>query len=425
VTLAADSSFPRPNLSVKGHEMSRMHCTTAFVLVAGLALVACTEDTSEPTPSFLAPAFAEVGSAGFQFEPLTGSATCVVNGTGDRFNVPAGYTQSIVRRQSSYAALVAGNGDDLNDMLTQNETGPAAGRFLYSTHEVGSNGAVTRIDLQTGETTLVTQNIGYRRLDGIAWSPWGTLLFAEETGGGRIFEYVPGTGEVLTRTAPGLRSHEGLRFDPQGNLYGISETAPGYIFKFVPDRRGDLSSGRNYALKVTSASRTGAAAWVELDLAAHNNDSNAAAAAAGATGWGRPEDVETTTSSGNNPGGANVLYVAVTSENLVLRVQLEGDDAFVSNFIANVPGFSSPDNLALSMSGDLYVTEDSGGPDDIWMAPTGGLVAETVVRFASLRDCDAEPTGIYFDIRGWTLYVQVQHASWESSDDLTIAFRRE
>jgi hypothetical protein len=27
--------------------------------------------------------------------------------------------------------------------------------------------------------------------------------------------------------------------------------------------------------------------------------------------------------AGNNHGGANVLYVAVTSENLVLRVQLE------------------------------------------------------------------------------------------------------
>src|SRR5262245_9013243 len=404
--------------------MSRVHRTTAFVLIAGFALVACTEDTSEPTPSSHAPAFA-VGSAGFQFEPLTASAACVVNGTGDRFDAPAGYTQSIVRRQSEYAALVAGSGDDLNDMLTQNETGASAGRYLYSTHEVGPNGAVTRTARLMGETSLATQNIGYRRLDGIAWAPWGTVLFAEETGGGRIFEYFPDTGEVLARTAPGLRSHEGLRFDPQGNLYGISETAPGHIFKFVPDRHGDLSSGRTYALKVADATRTGAATWVELDLAAHNNNSDAAATAVGATGWGRPEDVETATSSGNNIGGANVLYVAITSENSVLRVQLEGDNAFVSNFIANVPGFNSPDNLALSKTGDLYVTEDGGGPDDIWMAPTGGLVADTVVRFASLRDCDAEPTGIYFDIRTWTLYVNVQHASWESGDDLTVAFRRQ
>jgi hypothetical protein len=58
----------------------------------------------------------------------------------------------------------------------------------------------------------------------------------------------------------GRRSHEGLRFDTQGNLYGISETTPGAIFKFVPDRRGDLSSGQLYALKVLDASRTGAAA---------------------------------------------------------------------------------------------------------------------------------------------------------------------
>jgi secreted PhoX family phosphatase len=162
---------------------------------------------------------------------------------------------------------------------------------------------------------------------------------------------------------------------------------------------------------------------VELDVATHGLNSLAAAAAAGATGWGRPEDVEITTSSGNNARGANVLYAAITSENLVIRIALDGDKAHVSNFIANVPGFRSPDNLALSKSGDLYVTEDGGGPDDIWMAPTGPEVATGVVRFASLRDCDAEPTGIYFDIQGWTLFVQVQHAAWEAGDDLTVAIR--
>ena len=37
----------------------------------------------------------------------------------------------------------APTGADLPDMLVLNEGGPDAGRFLYRTHEVGSNGAVT------------------------------------------------------------------------------------------------------------------------------------------------------------------------------------------------------------------------------------------------------------------------------------------
>jgi sugar lactone lactonase YvrE len=397
---------------------------TGLALAAGtILLAACAEDPSAPTIAEPGAAFSKVGSGGFRFEPLASSAQCVANGTGDRFDLPTGYTQTIITRQSDLAGIVAGTGEDLFDMVTLNENGPHAGRYLYRAHEVGSNGAVTRTDLETLETVLISQNPGYRRLDGIAWTKWGTVLFAEETGGGRIFEYFPGSGQVVDRSNMGLRSHEGIRVDPQGNVYGISETTPGYIFKFVPDRAGDLSSGRNYALKVADASRTGRATWVEIDLAAHGLNSLAAAAAVGATGWGRPEDVEIATGTGNNHGGANVMYVAITSENLVLRIHFNGHDAYVSNFIAGIPGFSAPDNLALSKGGDLYVTEDSGGPDDIWMAPTGPEVATTVVRFASLRDCDAEPTGIYFDKNGWTLFVQVQHAGWENGDDLTVEVR--
>mgnify|MGYP002084291185 FL=1 len=309
-------------------------------------------------------------------------------------------------------------------MNTLNETGRFAGRYLYRTHEVGSNGAVTRTDLTTLETVVITQDVGYRNLDGIAWTPWHTLLFAEETTGGRIFEYVPATKRVLARANMGLRLHEGLRVDSRGNVYGISETTPGYVFKFIPDHGGDLSSGSSYALKVSDSSRTGAAVWAELDLEAHGLNSTAAAAAVGATEWGRPEDVEIAKSTDGNRGAAGVLYVSVTSENLVLGVRLRGENAYVSNFIAGVAGLQNPDNLALSPSGDLYVAEDNG-PGDVWVAATGTDVAAAVVRFASLRDCGAEPTGIYFDRNGRTLFVSVQHASWESGDDLTVAIERE
>ena len=127
---------------------------------------------------------------------------------------------------------------------------------------------MTVTDLMTGVTSLVDQQSHYESLDGIVWTPWHTLLFAEEkivasfddprvpnAVGGLVYEYDPRTGVTTPRPAVGVRSHEGLRFDAQGNLYGISESTPGQngsgaIYKFVPDRRGDLSSGQLYVLKV-------------------------------------------------------------------------------------------------------------------------------------------------------------------------------
>jgi len=126
--------------------------------------------------------------------------------------------------------------------------------------------------------------------------------------------------------------------------------------------------------------------------------------------------VEIATSTGN--GGNQVLYVAVTSEALVLKVELKGDKAFVTNYVHDVPGFSDPDNLALDAQGNLYIAEDNG-PGDIWVARAGAGGA--IERFASLSDCSAEPTGIYFDNGAHVLYVHVQHAGGPLSNDLTMA----
>ena len=383
----------------------------------------------------------------FQFAPLPASAPCTPGGNpAQPFLLPPGYTQTVIASEPQYP--------DLPDMHTLNETGPHAGRFLYRTHEVGANGAISVTDLKTGETHIVARRADWERLDGIVWTPWGTLLFAEETNAaafkdpavpqataGLVYELDPQTGDVVARPTIGSRSHEGLRFDPQGNLYGISETNPGFIYRFVPDRRGDLSSGQLYALKVTvpTGDRTGEAVWVPLDRATVQVNSNAAAAEAGATGYNRPEDVEIATSTGNNRGGSNTLYVAVTgrpSDNRVLAIDLREpaggaahDTAFVSDYVRvglNAPAdFEMPDNLALDKNGNLYIAEDpatapaTGRGDDIWVAvPSQGSpgVAEQVVRFASLTDCDVEPTGIYFDMDGATLYVDVQHRGGDGRD---------
>jgi sugar lactone lactonase YvrE len=398
-----------------------------FTSLAAVAVLfaACEHPPTQPVQQISASQFA-------RFDALGGPAACrvppsTVDGFASYqpFDLPAGYGQRIVASQINDFTPAAGASGDIPDMITLNETGPFAGRFLYQTHEVGAGGAVTVTDLRDGGTKLVTQSADYNRLDGIAWTPWGTLVFAEETGGGLVYEYDPATGVVTPRPAVGLRSHEGLRFDTQGNFYGISESTPGPIYKFVPDRRGDLSSGQLYALKVLDASRQGAAVWIPIDRAAAQVNSETAARAAGASGWGRPEDIEIATSSGNNAGGNQVLYVAVTSENLVLKIDLEGDEAFVTNYVHDVPGFNFPDNLALDAQGNLFITEDGDPPpgNDIWVARRNGGGA--IERFASLSDCAAEPTGLYFENGSHTLYVHVQHAGGPLSNDLTIAISPE
>lgn len=432
----------------------RRATASAVTLVLGLA--ACQEPGLEPSlatdQNALAPSFYRTASFE-QFTPIAGSAACVAPpslladfATYQPLVLPQGFAQRILADEIGGFRPVAGSGGDLPDMMTLNETGPQAGRFMYRTHEVGSNGALTVTDLETGITTLADQQSHYEALDGIVWTPWGTVLFAEErivaslkdpqapnAVGGLTYEYDPATKTSRPLLAFGARSHEGLRFDRDGNLYGISESTPGVngsgaIYKFVPDVKGDLSSGQLYALKVTDAStREGAAEWVALDRDAVKINSDVEAIAKGATGWGRPEDIEIIRLQGGT--FREVMFVTSTSEDLVLRIELNGDKATVSNYVKeglNVTGLDNPDNLALDVHGNLYIIEDNG-PGDIWAVDRSERtrkVASKVSLFASVSDCSAEPTGLYFDRTGRKAWVHVQHAGGVLRNDLFLELTR-
>jgi hypothetical protein len=396
------------------------------------------------------------------FTPLATSTACTNGGDpGAPFTAPPEYTQTVVASEPAFA--------DAADMNTLNETGPFAGRFLYRPSE-GTVGEVTVTDLWTGITTRLAFRPDWEAMDTIVWTPWATLLVGEERNvqsrpdpeapqavGGLMYELfldphdptkldlTRGGGDgIAPRPALGAKAHEGSRFDPQGNYYGISERSPGYVYRFVPDRRGDLSSGQLSVLRIVAptGNRTGAAEWAPLDRASVQVDASAAADAVGATGYNRPEDVEIATSTGNSADGANTLYVAVTGrgvpfDNRVLAIDLReaagGADqatALVYDYVregVNVPSgeFEMPDNLALAPDGTLFVAEDPATApvtrrgDDIWAAaPAAGPheAASSVVRFASLTDCIAEPTGLFFDRSGTTLYVNAQHRGGDGLD---------
>jgi hypothetical protein len=389
--------------------------------------------------------------AAVPFAALGASAPCVAGGSAQQIVLPPNYVYSVIATEGPAFP-------DLPDMNTLNEGGPHAFRFLYRTHETGSNGAVSVTDLMTGATSIVAERSDWERFDGIAWTPWNTILAAEETSAaalrdplvpnaiaGLVYEINPSTGASKPLPEVGARAHEGLRFDKHGNLYGISETGPGYIYKFVPDRRGNLSSGDLYALEIVqdAGNRTGAAEWVLLDPAAVQINSVAEAAAKGATGYTRPEDVEIGTSTGNDRRGNNILFVAITGEDRVLAIDLDPPgnsfEAYVTDYVReglNAPAdFDFPDNLALDQFGNLYVTEDPGGTaasgktmgDDVWFAPFNpqtGAQSLQIMRFLSVTDCDAEPTGVYVSKTGKTLFVNVQHRGGSDPRDLAVAIQR-
>lgn len=395
------------------------------------------------------------------FDPIAGSAYAELTAdptilTNAPWVIPQGYKQFIVSDETNLNIYA---GPDLNDMNTVNETGRHAGRYMYRTHEVRpddenlgayTGGAVSVVDLKTGEAKVVVQRRDWEALDGIVWTPWGTVLFAEETGTalftdpdfpaatrGLLYEMKldkkhPTKAEwVKVRPMLGSVSHEGIEIDAEGNVYVIDENGPGSIFKFVPKHYGDLSKGQLYALKVDDSAtgdRTGTAEWVALDMNLAQVDARTAATMVGATGYGRPEDLE-------RIGG--MLYVAITSEARVLSISL-GNKPVVRNFVKaglNVPvenraavitGFRNPDNLAKGADGKLWIVEDNV-PSDIWVAQPdkdGDGASDGVHLFASLKDNAAEGTGIYFGKDPRTLFVNIQHSVTGNDKTMAITNRQ-
>lgn len=385
----------------------------------------------------------ETGPMGFT--PIEGSAGYADGTSGDwdpaaPWTIPAGFTQQLVSGETTDRCggnglnIYDGGRVDWQDMNTANETGAQAGRYLYRTHEVragstySEGGAVSVVDLQTCEAKVIAQDPTWTALDGIKWTPWGTVLFAEETTNGRLLELVldkkdPMSGTAVERPALGLLAHEGIDVGADGAVYVVDEFrgqtsgVGGGIYRFVPDRRGDLTKGKLFALKVDGADGVGQGSWVgPIDPATARQSGTAA----GGTGYERPEDLEII---GNN------LYVAVTEgvgySGRVLAIDLSSLQ--VTNFVqpgVNAPvedktngktGFAKADNLAEGPDGRLWIVEDNV-PSDIWVAQGRGGEATSVDLFATLTDPAAEGTGIYFGKDPKTLLVNVQHSAADDGD---------
>ncbi|MCB0572979.1 MAG: esterase-like activity of phytase family protein, partial [Saprospiraceae bacterium] len=379
------------------------------------------------------------------------------------FLLPNGFTQELIvnrEKANQDADFVATFGNW--DMVALDPDN----RFIFIPAETGTGAGLARYDTETGDfvTALAGDNSGefatdpgwapctnedYGALDPAQWTPWGTILTAEEwSGNGRLFEWtnpMMAAGErpvVKWRNRIPAVSHEGLKFDADGTLYFIDEDNSGSVYKFVPENAGDLSSGQTFVLVGDAytgdpaatwnaagnqgAMRTGAATWVAITDAKGNANTSTdpfdftarggrkAADEVKGTPYGRPEDLEIV---------GNRLYFTATSENSAYAIELNGATAEVKVFASQntIDGATgapvgsalrSPDNLASDANGTIYIIEDNE-PGDIWKATDADNdgVAESIVRWASLGAPGAEPTGLIATNNPNEFLVCIQHPS--------------
>jgi secreted PhoX family phosphatase len=370
-------------------------------------------------------------------------------------------------------------------MLTVDPTG----RYIFVPSEVGSGAGVFRYDTVSGQQLpmMVGNDTGvrtadpkhwnprdddYSRFDPATFTPWGTVITGEETTGGRFFEIFnplklpdgippqvqpflpPPLFQTVWQSSIPAVAHEGLQFDSHGVLYFIDEDNSGSLYKFVPLKAGRLDRGQTFVLRVHAFNgnpaqvwnsptnigtvRSGPATWVPMtdedgdSLTAADpfafvttTGGRSAADELVGTPYGRPEDM----SMGTLANGNEVAYIAITSENLVIALELVSDTtAVVHDFVrrggttdeaTGLPvaggsaGFNSPDNMETARDGTVYIIEDSN-PGDIWRARDANRdgVAESIGRWASLGVSGSEPTGMISDPNDpKRFYVVVQHPS--------------
>jgi secreted PhoX family phosphatase len=394
----------------------RFKLAAAFALLAGLPALAVSTRFSEFTPlGASAPALPVDGPE--EATPIT---------------LPeALWSQRTVADRRTQNTLVPNSNSGSWDMITSNETGPDAGRYLFMPFETGTAG-VQRIDMQnpgyeSRTVTIVAPGTqGFVSGDASRWTPWGGYLTAEESWGtgstkGRLFEVTnpitagPNGGNFVWRRNIPRVSHEGLAFDAENALYFVDELNGGSLYKYVsmhPNATtGDdyFAAGQTFALRVGAGGQfegnngpaiTGAATWVAITdelggalpgvstllpdgtidgrLAADDNDVRG-------TGYNRPEDMvlqtlrngtqllyfATTDSDTNASGGDGTSRVySFNLSTLEVKLFASSQSIDLATGAAAGGGFRNADNLAVDHEGNIYIVEDRGGgsDDDIWFA---------------------------------------------------------
>ena len=361
------------------------------------------------------------------FTPLPASAGPNANESVPFTLSSPNFSQTILADRATQNTVSPGSNSGNWDMITANETGPQAGRYLFMPYETATGG-VQRVDLwdtnyNTRTVTIVSPGTqGFVAGDASRWTPWGSYLTGEESWGsnstkGRLFEVTDsttaaaGSANFVQRNVLPRVSHEGLAFDAAKSLYFIDELNGGSVYKYVSANpnasTGDqyFNAGQTFVLKVGAGGQfegnngpaiTGAASWVAITTAAGTPtvdtfaafknlgggsfamDGRAAADLVAGTGYNRPEDLElqdvngtqrlyfATTDSDTDATGSNGTSRVYFLDLATNEVKLFADSSSIdlATGLAVGGGLRSSDNLAIDADGNIYIIEDRNGGVD-------------------------------------------------------------
>ncbi|MBO8173065.1 MAG: DUF839 domain-containing protein [Bacillaceae bacterium] len=362
------------------------------------------------------------------------------------------------------AGAPLGDGSDAGQKFDLNAYVPIDGSregWLFTSNETRPGGGfVQRIskDQDGFYQVLESRRIQFDEVGG-TWNncagnvtPWGTVLSGEEWAPsaddkgflqtvekakqegivfsdnhlnfGLIVEIDPATGEVKKHRSMGRFSHEAAIVMPDRKTAYLTDDYRGGIFaKFVADQAGDLSSGTLYAARYDRNNQK--VEWIEIPDEQLDRARDYALEQ-GATGFGRPEDLEL------NPVDGNIYWAETEDpdkENKRGRVyQFNPNTDEMKPFVeGSADTFSNPDGIAIHpVTGDIYVHEDNYSSN---MLPTPGqdnnalwkvsLEDRRVVKFASVP-YGAEVTGGFFTPDGKVMFVNVQHPADPVKDQLVM-----
>jgi len=331
-------------------------------------------------------------------------------------------------------------------IIVAEEAGATGG--LYELFDPANiNTAITVSDRAAGTTSdplhLVKRKaVGSLSFESFAIRHDGTMIFGDElapsggNAGGGIYKFVPavpfqGNGPI---TVPGL-----------------SPLATGSVFGLRVAAQGSANWGQG--------AETGNGAWVAVNLAGANVVDGAgniilrnAQALQRFTGYYRPEDMDvdpialekgvfracwantgrmshTDSSLVENAGvKAEIMCLVENPPSEFAPTPVTGTIPTVDRFIAGSEERGMFDNVAFQPhTGNLVVLEDNSvtsvkhlNPtvtelrgNDLWICLPDGkdddVQSDGCVRFASIRDTSAEPTGFIFTGSGESAYLNIQH----------------
>lgn len=328
--------------------------------------------------------------------------------------------------------------------LVVGEEAGANGGFYEIMDPMSLNDAAPAVitDRSTGTSTdsrvVKRKAVGNVSWEGVVILDNGTMYFGDEKrpgsgkAGGAIYKFVPAN--------PFYHSGLGTITDPN-----LSPLVAGMNYGM---RLGTRSSNTDYG----QGSEIGKGIWLAINAATYsdavgNINLGNAQNALGLTGYYRPEDMDRDPIAAKNGLVRNCwtntgrITNAVTSDienghnygeimcltDVAETSATTGHAPVVTRLVAGDRDMNQFDNVAFQPhTGNLYTLEDSETEalnadgtlkelrgTDIWACLPDGkdrdVQADGCIRIASVKDTDAEPTGLIFDASGERAYVNIQH----------------